>query len=60
MVASLMMGFAFGLGGLVSPLVGYLADIYSIRAVLTAASLVPLVTVALIARFPNITAKGAL
>ena len=59
MVASLMMGFAFGLGGLVSPLIGFLADMYSIRAVLTGASLVPLLTVILIFRFPHITVKDA-
>ncbi len=59
MVASLMMGFAFGLGGLVSPLIGFLADMYSIRAVLTGASLVPLVTVVLILRFPHVSVKDA-
>ncbi len=35
MVASLMMGFAYGLGGAISPLVGRLADSFSIRPVLT-------------------------
>ncbi len=59
MVASLMMGFAFGLGGLISPLIGFLADMYSIRAVLTGASLVPLVTVVLILRFPHVSVKDA-
>lgn len=52
MVGSLMMGFAFGLGGLVAPLVGNLADLYSVRTVLTWVSLLPLVTLLLIARFP--------
>jgi FSR family fosmidomycin resistance protein-like MFS transporter len=52
MVGSLMMGFAFGLGGLVAPLVGNLADLYSVRTVLTWISLLPLVTLLLIARFP--------
>ena len=52
MVGSLMMGFAFGLGGLIAPLVGNLADIYSIRTVLTWISLLPLVTLFMIARFP--------
>jgi FSR family fosmidomycin resistance protein-like MFS transporter len=52
MVASLMMGFAFGLGGLAAPLAGGLADYYSIRAVLTGAACIPLVTVALIFYFP--------
>lgn len=54
MVASLMMGFAFGLGGFVSPLVGKLADQYSIHAVLTGISLIPLLTLPLIALFPRV------
>jgi FSR family fosmidomycin resistance protein-like MFS transporter len=57
MVASLMMGFAFGLGGLASPLMGWLADLYSIRAVLTGAAFIPLVTVALILRFPHVATR---
>jgi MFS transporter, FSR family, fosmidomycin resistance protein len=52
MVGSLMMGFAFGLGGLIAPLVGNLADIYSVRTVLYWISLLPLVTLFMIARFP--------
>lgn len=54
MVGSLMMGFAFGLGGIAAPLVGRLADIYSVRTVLTWISLVPLLTLFLIARFPSL------
>jgi len=53
MVASLMMGFAFGLGGAVSPLVGKLADIYSIPSVLTGTSLLAVLTLPLIALFPG-------
>ena len=59
MVASLMMGFAFGLGGLAAPLIGRLADIYSIRTVLTGAAFLPLATVALIAWFPTGPTRGA-
>jgi len=54
MVASLMMGFAYGLGGVVSPLVGRLADMYSIPQVLGALAVIPLATVAVIAWFPNV------
>ena len=54
MVGSLMMGFAFGLGGIVAPLVGRLADLYSVHTVLTWISLVPLATLFLIARFPAV------
>jgi FSR family fosmidomycin resistance protein-like MFS transporter len=59
MVGSLMMGFAFGLGGLVAPLVGKLADLYSVRVVLTGISLIPLVTLFLIARFPSVDRSAA-
>lgn len=54
MVASLMMGFAYGLGGAISPLVGRLADIFTIRPVLTVIAVVPLFTVLLILFFPRI------
>ncbi len=54
MVGSLMMGFAFGLGGIVAPLVGRLADVYSVRTVLTGISLIPLLTLLIIARFPAV------
>jgi FSR family fosmidomycin resistance protein-like MFS transporter len=54
MVGSLMMGFAFGLGGIVAPLVGSLADAFSVRTVLGWVSLIPLLTLFLIARFPAI------
>jgi MFS transporter, FSR family, fosmidomycin resistance protein len=54
MVASLMMGLAFGLGGIVSPLVGKLADLYSIHAVLNIVALAPLLTLPLIFAFPRV------
>lgn len=53
MVASLMMGFAFGLGGIVTPLVGRMADLFSIQPTLTVISLVPLLSVPLILAFPK-------
>jgi FSR family fosmidomycin resistance protein-like MFS transporter len=52
MVASLMMGFAYGLGGAVTPVVGKLADLFSIQQVLFWTALVPLLTIVLIAFFP--------
>jgi MFS transporter, FSR family, fosmidomycin resistance protein len=54
MVASLMMGFAFGLGGIVSPMVGKLADLYSIHSVLAVTSLLPLFSLLLIFTFPRL------
>ncbi len=54
MIASLMMGFAYGLGGMISPLVGKLSDMYSIHTVLAVISLIPLLSLVLIFRFPNV------
>jgi MFS transporter, FSR family, fosmidomycin resistance protein len=59
MVASLMMGLAFGLGGIVSPLVGRLADVYTIETVLTWIALVPLLTLVLIYFFPTVRNRYA-
>jgi len=53
MVASLMMGFAFGLGGAFSPLVGKLADLYSVQTVLFYIAFVPLFTLPIIFSFPK-------
>ncbi len=58
MVASLMMGFAYGLGGIVAPLVGKLADAYTIRPVLTAIACIPLLAIPVIALFPRIRSNG--
>jgi MFS transporter, FSR family, fosmidomycin resistance protein len=55
MVASLMMGFAFGLGGAVSPIIGKLADLYSIQSVLIGVSLLPLLTLPFIFTFPRVS-----
>jgi MFS transporter, FSR family, fosmidomycin resistance protein len=54
MVASLMMGFAFGLGGAVSPVIGKLADLYSVQSVLLAVSFLPLASLPLILCFPGV------
>jgi len=53
MVSSIMMGFAFGLGGIMSPLVGGLADLFSIRSVLTVIAFVPLITTGLVHFLPG-------
>lgn len=54
MVASLMMGFAYGLGGMLSPVVGKLADLSSIQTVLTWITVIPLATLPIIACFPGV------
>jgi FSR family fosmidomycin resistance protein-like MFS transporter len=54
MVASLMMGFAYGLGGAFSPLVGKIADLTSIQATLFVLCFMPLATVGVIWFFPRI------
>ncbi len=48
MASSLMMGLAYGMGGLLTPLTGKLADIFSIQPVLAALTLIPLLTIVLI------------
>ena len=58
MVASLMMGFAYGLGGIISPLVGKLGDTYTIRPVLTVIAFIPLLAVLVIAFFPKTRSNG--
>ncbi len=54
MVSSLMMGFAYGLGGAISPVVGKLADIYGLESVLFWSAFVPLVSLIFIIRFPKV------
>jgi len=53
MVSSLMMGLAYGTGGLLAPLTGKLADVFSIRAVLTVLSFVPLISIILLVFLPE-------
>jgi FSR family fosmidomycin resistance protein-like MFS transporter len=53
MVASLMMGLAYGLGGLFTPAVGALADAFGVRRVLLVVSFLPLITLGLIGMFPR-------
>ena len=48
MASSLMMGLAYGTGGLLTPLTGKLADIFTIRPVLVVIAFIPLLTVVLI------------
>jgi FSR family fosmidomycin resistance protein-like MFS transporter len=58
MVSSLMMGFAYGLGGAISPLVGKFADIYGLEIVLFCTAFLPLVTLFFIAKFPDLKANS--
>jgi MFS transporter, FSR family, fosmidomycin resistance protein len=53
MVSSLMMGLAYGLGGAMAPIVGKLADLYSVATVLWAVAFIPLMTIPLILFFPK-------
>lgn len=48
MASSLMMGLAYGAGGLLTPLTGKLADMFSIRPVLTILALIPILSISLI------------
>jgi FSR family fosmidomycin resistance protein-like MFS transporter len=59
MVSSLMVGLAMGLGGMMAPLVGALADLFSIRAVLGVIALVPLASLILVRFFPEARLRDA-
>jgi FSR family fosmidomycin resistance protein-like MFS transporter len=59
MVASLMMGLAYGLGGLFTPVAGAFADSFGVRPVLMAISFLPPVTVGLILLFPKVGPRRA-
>jgi FSR family fosmidomycin resistance protein-like MFS transporter len=54
MVSSLMMGLAFGLGGIMAPITGKLADIFSIHGVLLSLAIIPLLTIGLIRFLPEL------
>ena len=58
MVSSLMMGLAWGTGGMMAPLAGKLADLYSIGPVLASMAILPLLTVGLIAMLPDRRSLG--
>ncbi len=57
MVSSLMMGLAWGTGGMMTPIAGKLADIFSIRPVLAVLAIIPLLTIGLIALLPERSAR---
>ena len=57
MASSLMMGLAWGTGGMMTPLAGKLADLFSIRPVLAVLAVIPLLTVGLIAMLPERSAR---
>ncbi len=54
MVASLMMGLAFGTGGILSPIVGKLGDIYTIQSVLMVLACIPVLTLMPISFIPEV------
>jgi len=53
MVSSLMMGLAYGIGGIMTPVVGKLADIFSIREVLFYMSFLPVLILVIVFFFPG-------
>jgi FSR family fosmidomycin resistance protein-like MFS transporter len=53
MVSSLMMGLVFGTGGMMTPVTGLLADVYSIRGVLSFLAIIPFLTMSLIFLLPE-------
>jgi len=54
MVSSLMMGFAYGLGGALSPFIGKLADLYGLETILFYTAFIPIVTLLPIMKFPKV------
>jgi len=48
------MGLAYGLGGMLSPLIGKLADLFSIQPVLFGVTLLAPLSLLLILRFPEV------
>jgi len=57
MVSSLMMGLAFGMGGMMAPITGKLADIFSIHSTLLTLAILPLLTTGLVSFLPEITKR---
>ncbi len=57
MVSSLMMGLAFGTGGMMTPVTGMLADNFSIRPVLSFLAIIPFLTIGLIFFLPEVRLK---
>ena len=57
MVSSLMMGLAFGTGGMMTPVTGMLADNFSIRPVLSFLAIIPFLTIGLIFFLPEVKLK---
>ena len=53
MVSSLMMGLGMGLGGMMTPIVGSMADLFSIRTVLCYLALLPVLSIGLVWFFPE-------
>ncbi|KIX12088.1 MFS transporter [Dethiosulfatarculus sandiegensis] len=53
LVSSLMMGLAFGVGGMLTPVVGYLSDLFGITNVLVVLSLIPLLVVYSVRNLPD-------
>jgi FSR family fosmidomycin resistance protein-like MFS transporter len=58
MVSSLMMGLSLGIGGVLSPVIGSLADVFSLPTVLAWLPIVPLLTMLLCLRLPENTVAG--
>ncbi|MBU0970145.1 MAG: MFS transporter [Proteobacteria bacterium] len=54
MVSSLMMGFAYGLGGTISPFMGKLADMVGLETVLLYSAFIPLLCLGFIIKFPDV------
>jgi len=57
MATSLMQGLAYGIGGMMTPLTGKLADLLTIRTVLSAVTLLPILMIGLVYLLPGRKSK---
>ncbi len=53
LASSFVMGFAMGIGGILTPLAGWLADTFGIRPVLSGIAIIPLATLYLVRYLPE-------
>jgi FSR family fosmidomycin resistance protein-like MFS transporter len=60
MASSLMGGFAYGIGGMMTPLTGKLADLFGIQSVLSVVALIPILMMGLVHLLPGTKSRPGL
>jgi FSR family fosmidomycin resistance protein-like MFS transporter len=59
MASSLMGGLAYGIGGMMTPLTGKLADLFGIQSVLSVVALIPILMMGLVHLLPGRKSRPA-